>query len=260
MTFGLLLFVSALVSVLPPLADEASHYCYRILVDGKDRSAYQYVNKKLVTFAHPRWNQDPTVEEVRLVDVKTGNPGPAPVIQRANYITNRPWGGVMFPHIPTGKVLSLRAAGALISFERTDSGVNCPHPDFRLDNRLLGYEVLQHCPFEIYIGLGSLGSRIHIEGQEVILRTVLLFDQCTATIHRAGADTGKPFPIQRLGGNQLIERYPHLSNLLQQWGLTNSYLVFQAFNPGDELKVVLTLPGNGRQIPIYVRKIDEEER
>jgi hypothetical protein len=59
----------------------------------------------------------------------------------------------------------------------------------------------------------------------------------------------------------LIERYPHLSNLIhQQWGLTNSYLVFQAFKPGDELKVVLTLPGNGRQIPFYVRKIDEEER
>ena len=74
MTFGLLLFVSALVSVLPSLADEASHYCYRILVDGQDRSAYQYVNRRLVTFADPRWNQDPTVEEVRLIDVNTVNP------------------------------------------------------------------------------------------------------------------------------------------------------------------------------------------
>ena len=58
----------------------------------------------------------------------------------------------MFQHIPEGKTLNLRAGGRLISFQRTNSGVSCPHPDFRLDNRLNGYEVLQHCPFEMYMG------------------------------------------------------------------------------------------------------------
>jgi len=263
MKFRLLLFVPALTSVhpLPVLADETSPCCYRILVDGKDRSAYQYVNKKLVTFADPSWKQDPTVEEVRLVDVKTGNQERPPFIQRANYISRRPWGGVMFEHIPAGKTLRLRAGGKLVSFQRTDSGVNCPHPDFRLDNRLLGYEVLQHCPFEMYIGLGVLGSSIHLEGQEVILKTVLLFTECTATLYSAGTDQGKPFPIQYLAGPRLTERYPHLGKLIQeQWGLLNLYLIFPALNPGDELKVVVTLPGDGRQVPFYVRKIEETVR
>ena len=141
------------------------------------------------------------------------------------------------------------------------SGVNCPHPDFRLDNRLHGYEVLQQCPFEMYIGLGDLGSRIHVEGQEVILKTALLFTECTATLHKAGAGEGRAFPIQHLGAYGLIERYPHLSKLVhEQWGLMNIYIVFPALNAGDELKVVVTLSGGGRQIPFYVRKIEERER
>ena len=263
MKFRLLLFTAALVSVrvLPALADEVSHYCYRILVDGKDRGAYQYVNAKLVTFADPSWKQDPAVEEVRLVDAKTGKPERPPFIQRANYIGTRLWGGVMFEHIPPGKVLSMRAGGALVSFQRTASGVNCPHPDFRLDNRLHGYEVLQQCPFEMYIGLGDLGSRIHVEGQEVILKTALLFTECTATLHKAGAGEGRAFPIQHLGAYRLIERYPHLGTPVhEQWGLMNIYIVFPALNSGDELKVVVTLSGGGRQIPFYVRKIEERER
>jgi hypothetical protein len=262
MRFRLLLFMSALFSIplLSKLTGEVSPYCYRIVVDGKDRSAYQYVNKKLVTFADPSWKQDPTVEEVHLIDLKTGPERP-PAIQRANYISRRPWGGVMFQHIPEGKMLNLGAGGRLISFQRTNSGVACPHADFRLDNRLIGYEVLQHCPFEMYMGLGSLGSHVHVEGREVILKTVLLFTQCTATVRSGRADQGKPFPIQRLGGRQLIERYPHLSKQVnQQWGLLNSYLVFPALNAGDELKVVVTLAGDGRQIPFYVRKIEENVR
>src|SRR5206468_1968047 len=99
-------FVLVLVCLLPALANDVSPYCYRIFVDGKDRSAYQYVNKKLITFADPSWKQDPTVEEVRLVDAKTGNPERPPFIQRANYISRRPWGGVMFEHIPLCMVLS----------------------------------------------------------------------------------------------------------------------------------------------------------
>ena len=167
----------------------------------------------------------------------------------------------MFEHIPAGKVLRLRAGGKLVSFQRTDSGLNCPHPDFRLDNRLLGYEVLQNCPFEMYIGLGVLGSNIHLEGREVILKTVLLFAECTATLYSAGTDQGKPFPIQYLAGPRLTERYPHLGKLIhEKWGLLNLYLVFPALNAGDELKVVVTLPGDGRQLPFYVRKIEEAVR
>src|SRR5207249_9432903 len=102
------------------------------------------------------------------------------------YLTLRHACCLPFPTIPAGNPLRLRAGGNLVSFQRTDSGVNCPHPDFRLDNRLLGYEVLQHCPFEMYIGLGVLGSSIHLEGREVILKTVLLFTECTATLYSAG--------------------------------------------------------------------------
>jgi hypothetical protein len=40
----------------------------------------------------------------------------------------------------------------------------------------------------------------------------------------------------------------------------NIYLVFPALNAGDELKVVVTLPGDGRQVPFYVRKIEETVR
>ena len=78
MRFRLLLFMSALFSIplLSTLTGEVSPCCYRIVVDGKDRSAYQYVNKKLVTFADPSWKQDPTVEEVHLIDLedRTGTP------------------------------------------------------------------------------------------------------------------------------------------------------------------------------------------
>jgi hypothetical protein len=242
-----------MVSGDPRLADEYSPYCYRILVDGTDRSAYQYVNRGLVTFADPRWKQDPTVQDARLVDVQTRRRENPPVIQRAN-VTRRPWGGVMFPHIPVGKVLSLRANGTLVTFQRADSDASRPPPDFRLDNRLLGYEVLQHCPFEMYIGLGSLGSRIHLEGQNVILKIMLLYTQCSATIHKPGADEGQPFPIQRLSGSQLMERYPNLKKLVHQWGVMGTYLVFPAISAGDELKILIFLPGGGKQIPIYVRK------
>jgi hypothetical protein len=258
--FLLLMSTLFLVPLLTMLAGPVSPYCYRIIVDGKDRSAYQYVNQKLVAFADPSWQQDPAIEEVHLIDLKTGPKRP-PVIQRANYISSRPWGGVMFQHIPEEKVLNLRAGGRRISFQRRNAGAACPHPDFRLDNRLLGYEVLQHCPFEMYIGLGALGSRIHLEGQEVILKTVLLFTQCTATLNSARTDWEKPFPIQHFGGRQLIERYPHLSKVVnEQWGLLNTYLVFPVLSPGDELKVVVTLPGGGRQIPLYLRKIEENVR
>ena len=113
----------------------------------------------------------------------------------------------------------------------------------------------------MYIGLGVLGSSIHLEGREVILKTVLLFTQCTATLHSAGKAEERPFPVQLLAGSRLTERYPHLGKLIQeQWGLLNLYLIFPALNAGDELKVVVTLPGDGRQLPFYVRKIEETVR
>lgn len=263
MRFRLLLSVSWLLSAFFPAtaADDAPRYCYRIFVDGGDRSLYQYVNERLVTFADPSWKQDPAVEDVRLVDLETGRPEPPPVIQRANYIASRPWGGVMFPHIQPGKVLSLRAGGRLVTFQRAGPGGNCPHPDFRLDNRMLGYEVLQHCPFEIYIGLGALGSRVHLEGKEVILKIDLVFSQCTATLHSGGSGEGRPFPIHRFAGLALIGRYPHLRKLIQyEWGLLSSCLVFPSLDAGDELRVVVTLPGGERPIPFFVRKIDERDR
>jgi len=100
-----------------------------------------------------------------------------------------------------------------------------------------------------------------VEGDEVILKTVLLFNQCTATLQSPEAYAGKQIPIQRLSANQLIERYPHLRTPVQdQWGVMSSYLVFPALKSGDELKIVLTMPDYGKQVPLYVRKIDESER
>ncbi len=252
------LFVaSALVLAQPQraVAWQAISHCYKILVDGKDRSAYQYVNDKLVTFADPEWEQDPTVDEAHLVDSRTGKEEKAPFIQRANYTPSRPWGGVMFEHIPFGKTLTLRIGSTHVTLKRTDFDVACPHPDYRLDNRQNGYEVLQYSPSDEYSG--PLGSLIHLEGQQVILRTTQLFTECSATIIRAGEGKSEPFPIHIAGGSHLSELYPHLSQVIRnEWGLLYAYLLFPSLNPGDEVKVTVSIKGESPQSPFYVRKIN----
>jgi hypothetical protein len=46
---------------------------------------------------------------------------------------------------------------------------------------------------------GCAGITHSLEGHEVILKTAVLFKQCTATPHSARADEERPFPIQRPG-------------------------------------------------------------
>ncbi len=242
----------------PVPAQGADAPCYQVLVDGKNRSAYQYMNAGLVTFADPVWMQDPAVQDVRLVDAITGKHERAPAIQRANYIASRAWGGFMFEHIPSGKVLTLRAGTSRISIRRISSKKGCPHQDFRLDDRMNGYEVLQYCPFEVFMGLGPLGSHVHLEGQVVILNTVLLFTKCSGTLHSAKDGCDRPFPIEVVSGSRLSESYPHLrKQILQEGGLLSSYFVFPSLNPTEELKITVTLPGDdARQLPFYVRKVE----
>lgn len=242
----------------PVLAQGAGDPCYQILVDGKDHSAYQYVNKGLVTFADPVWKEDPAVRDIHLVDAISGKHERSPVIQRANYIASRAWGGVMFQHIPFGKILTLRAGTNRVSFQRRGPGKGCPNQDFRLDDRMNGYEVLQYCPSEVYMGLAPLGSHIQPAGQEVILNTVLLFTRCSGILHSAGDGHDRPLPIEVVSGSRLSERYPHFrKQIVEQWGLLNTYFVFPSLGTQDELKITVTLPGDeGRQIPLYVRRIE----
>ncbi len=247
-----------LTSEGPVLAQGTDNPCYQVLVDGKDRSAYQYVNKGLVTFADPVWKEDPAVRDIHLVDAISGKQERPPSIQRANYITSRAWGGVMFEHIPLGKVLTLRAGTNRVSFRRRLSGNGCPHQDFRLDDRMNGYEVLQYCPFEVYMGLAPLGSHVQPAGQEVILNTVLLFTKCSGILHSAAGGHDGPCPIEVVSGSRLSERYPTLrKQIMEQWGLLNTNFVFPSFSKQDELKITVTLPGDeGRQLLIYVRRIE----
>ncbi len=247
--------ILALSALQPAFSQEASRYCYKILVDGKDRSAFQYVNSHLITFADPSWKQDPTVDEVKLVDLKTGNVEPSPQVQHANYMPTRAWGGVTFGHIPFGQELTLRIGTTHVTFQRVEFGKSCPHSDFRLDDRQNGYEVLQYCPYDLY--MGPLGSRLHVEGEQVILKTSLLFTACTATILRAGEDTSEPFAIRWVGGSRLSELFPNLAKQIwRDWGLLSAYFIFPVLNPGDELKVTVTLPGEDQQVSFLVRKID----
>jgi hypothetical protein len=46
---------------------------------------------------------------------------------------------------------------------------------------------------------GCAGITHSLEGHEVILKTAVLFKQCTATLHSARADEERAFPIQRPG-------------------------------------------------------------
>ncbi len=254
------LFVASVLALTQPrsaMAWQAISHCYKILVDGKDRSSYQYVNSRFITFADPAWKQDPTVDEAHLVDPRTGKEEKAPFIQRANYLPSRLWGGVMFEHIPFGKILTLRIGTSRVTIKRTDFDVACPHLDFRLDDRQNGYEILQYCPYEAYIGLGPLGSHVHVEGGQVIIKTVLLFTDCSASLTRSGDGKSEPFPVKWVSGAQLTEQFPQLGTRIREdWGFLNTYLLIPPLNRGDELNVTVTLPGEGQRLPFYLRKIE----
>ena len=115
----------ALFFVITPVL-AAENPCYQVLVDGRDRSAYQYVNGRFLVFADPAWTENPIVEDIRLADSKTGKAEAAPRLNPGNFLPRRPWGGVCFLHIPTGKTLSLRAGGKAVTFRRRDWAAAVP--------------------------------------------------------------------------------------------------------------------------------------
>ena len=240
--------------------DNFSH-CYKILVDGKDRSLYQYVNSRFVTFMDPLWKQNPQIQKVRLIDASTGKPEQPPAIRPGNP-NPLPWGGIAFAHLQPGKTLTLEAEGKTVSFQRT-SGPGCPRMDLCLDGRWNGYEVLQYRPFEVSISLGVLASHVHrMEDQRVLVKIGLpIFLGVSAVLYRCNKrDQGTSYPIQRYSGNQMLILFPKLEKeILDQWGVSSSYLLFSPLQPGDELKIIGKLPTD-REVFFFVRRISDGDR
>jgi len=235
--------------ITPVLA--AENPCYQVLVDGRDRSAYQYVNGRLLVFADPAWTENPIVEDIRLVDSKTGKAEAAPRLNPGNFLPRRPWGGVCFLHIPAGKTLSLRAGGKAVTFRRKDWGSGCPRVNFLLDGRWNGYEVLAEMP----IGFRTLARYVHREGNQIIVVGPSYFSEPVAELHRTG-QTAKPFTMQMLAGSQMVERYPHLKKQVnERWGFASSYFVFAPLSPGEEIKITGRLPLDEKPVSFFVRRI-----
>jgi len=246
MTRVLLAFFFLVTTVLA-----AENPCYQVLVDGRDRSAYQYVNGRLLVFADPAWAENPIVEDIRLADSKTGKAEAAPRLNPGNFLPRRPWGGVGFLHIHAGKTLSLRAGGKAVTFHRRDSGSGCPHMNFLLDGRWNGYEVLTEMP----IGFRALARYVHRDGNNVIVVGPAYFSEPVAELYRIG-QTGKPFPMQMLAGSQMVERYPHLKKQVnEQWGFGSSYFVFAPLSLGEEIKITGRVPLDEKPVSFFVRRI-----
>jgi len=240
------LFTSPVVAIDEP--------CYQVIVDGHDRSAYQYVNGRFLVFADPAWTENPIVDDIRLVDSKTGRAEMTPRLNPGNFLPSRPWGGVCFLHIPAGKTLSLRAGGKLVTFSRRNSGNGCPRMNFLLDGRWNGYEVLTEMPN----GFRTLARHVHRESNQIIVVGPSYFSEPKAELYRIGdpSQTGRPFSMQMLAGSQMVERYPHLKKQVnEQWGFGSSYFVFAPLNPGEEIKITGRLPLDEKPVSFFVRKV-----
>jgi len=252
MTRGLLAFFFVITPVLA-----AENPCYQVIVDGQDRSAYQYVNNRLLVFADPAWTENPIVDDIRLVDSKSAKLEAAPKLNPGNFLTRRPWGGVCFLHIPAGKTLSLRASGKLVTFRRRVSGGGCPRMNFLLDGRWNGYEVLTEMP----IGFRTLVRYVYREGNQMIVVGPSYFSEPVAELYRIGnlSQTSKPASMHMLSGSQIVERYPHLKKQVnEQWGFGSSYFVFADLGPGEEIKITGRLPLDEKPVSFFVRRVAGE--
>jgi hypothetical protein len=135
--------------------------------------------------------------------------------------------------------------------------------DLCLDGRWNGYEVLQYRPFEVSVALGVLASYVHLmEDQRVLVKIGLpIFLDVSAVLYRGNKrDQGTSYPIQRYSGNQMLTLFPKLEKeILDQWGVSSSYLLFTPLQPGDELKITGKLPTD-REVCFFVRKISAGDR
>ncbi|MCI0623428.1 MAG: hypothetical protein L0387_17510 [Acidobacteria bacterium] len=258
---GLLLLVYA----VPAMAQETS-YCYQILVDGKDRSRYQYVDNQLLFFSDPLWSDDPKYEKVLLSDVRTGKPERSPQVLLANppFPQSRPpWRGIYFPHLAAGKRLTLEVAGKKLTFERTSQKQGCPRMDFLLDSRWEGYEVLRYDPYRPIRAGGVLSSYLRVIGDQVLLKIgQSIFKDPKTLIFRQRASP-EPYAIKRLSGAEMLRTYPDLSaEITKQWGINSSYLFFAPLRPGEEIKITgmsWSLAGD-TELSFFVRRIPEGGR
>jgi hypothetical protein len=206
------------------IAAEGPSHCYKILVDGQDRSYYQYLTQRIVMFIDPIWNDNPQITNVRMVDLKTRKAEPAPAPMPGRFRPGIAAGGVSFSHIPTGKLLSLTASGRSVSFQRLDPrSPGCPPMNLWFNGRWNGYEVLQYLPYENYVGLSVLGRHIHVEPSQIILVLAIpTFLNPRATLYSQGGSA--PIPIESVRATQLVDRYPHLrSEVKKSWGASTRF-------------------------------------
>jgi hypothetical protein len=238
----------------PALSAEAP--CYEVMADGRDRSAYQYVNGRFLVFADPAWTENPVVEDIRFVDTKTRKAEAAPRLNPGNFIPRRPWGGLCFHHIPAGKTLSLRAGGKSLTFRRGNAGTGCPRLNFLLDGRWNGYEVLTEMP----LGFRTLVRYVHIEGKRIIVVGPAYFSEAKAEVYRIGepSQPGRSYEIEMLAASQMVERFPHLRQQINaQWGFGSSYFLLAPLSPGEEVKISGRLPLDETPVSFFVRTVPE---
>ncbi len=246
--FQSLLFFSLLATWGPvalaeePVSKNAASHCYKILLDGQDRSYYQYVTQRVVMFIDPVWTQNPQVSSVRLVDLKTKKTEAAPTLMPGRFRPGNPAGGVSFFHIPIGRLLSLTANGRSVSFQRLDPrSPGCPPMNLWFNGRWNGYEVLQYFPYENYVVRSVLSRYIHLEPDQIILVLAIpTFLNPKATLYSRG--TSAPMPLDSVRTNQLVDRYPHLrAEVERNWGLYALCFLFKPLNLGEAIKVSGTL-------------------
>jgi hypothetical protein len=224
------------------IAAEGPSHCYRILVDGQDRSYYQYLTQRVVMFIDPIWTDNPQVTNVRLVDLKTKKAEAAPAPMPGRFRPGIAAGGVSFFHIPLGRLLSLTASGRSVSFQRLDPrSQGCPPMNLWFNGRWNGYEALQYFPYENYVGLSVLGRYIHVEPDQIILVLAIpTFLNSKATLYSRG--TSAPMPMDSVRANQIVDRYPQLrSEVERSWGAHALCLLFKPLKLGEAIKVTGTL-------------------
>jgi hypothetical protein len=258
MNKNLLLIVLLGAATTRAAADKSESYCYEIRVNDRDRSFFQYVDSSWVRFADPVWKQNPQLAQIRLTD-DTGKPATEPMVIPANPNPQHPWGGVQFRHLPSGKVLTLKADQSTVSFRRQKQpGPECPQMNFTLEGRWNGYDVLQHVPPSTRKPL--LGSTIHPLPGKILMSVGLpnLLEATAVLIPNQKPKSEMPFAIEKLGATELLKKHPDLqTEVRKKWGINASYLIFEPLKPKDAIKVTVKL-ADGREASFFVRKLPDE--
>ncbi|MCI0628278.1 MAG: hypothetical protein L0387_42615 [Acidobacteria bacterium] len=242
LAFSLLTTCGPVALAEEPVSKNAPSYCYKILLDGQDRSYYQYVTQRVVMFIDPVWTENPQVSSVRLVHLKSKKTEAAPTLMPGRFRPGIAAGGVSFFHIPMGRLLSLTANGRSVSFQRLDPrSPGCPAMNLWFNGRWNGYEVLQYLPYENYTALSVLGRYVHVEPNRIILVLAIpMFLNPKATLYSRGTSTA--LEMESVRANELVNRYPDLrAEVESNWGLYALCFLFKPLNLREEIKVSGTL-------------------